>query len=69
LVFQKYRRLNGDPIEIDVAARQITLLLPEDQIKSRLDEWSPPKRVKKGFLSIYQKLVQQANKGAVLDDE
>jgi len=69
LVFQKYRRLNGDPIEIDVAARQITLLLPEDQIKSRLDEWSPPERVKKGFLSIYQKLVQQANKGAVLDDE
>jgi len=69
LVFQKYRRLNGDPIEIDVARRRILLLLPEDQIKSRLDEWSSPKRVKKGFLSIYQKLVQQANKGAVLDDE
>ena len=60
---------DGDPIEIDVARRRITLLLPEDQIKSRLDEWSPPKRVEKGFLSIYQKLVQQANKGAVLDVE
>ncbi|KGM42956.1 hypothetical protein JY97_10600 [Alkalispirochaeta odontotermitis] len=58
-----------DPIEIDVAARRITLLLPEDQIKSRLDAWSPPKPVKKGFLSIYQKLVQQAEKGAVLDVE
>jgi dihydroxy-acid dehydratase len=58
---------DGDSIEIDVASRRISLLLPEDQIKSRLDKWSPPKRIEKGFLSIYQKLVQQANKGAVLD--
>jgi dihydroxy-acid dehydratase len=58
---------DGDPIEIDIVARRIKLLLPENQIKARLEEWSPPKRIEKGFLSIYQKLVQQANKGAVLD--
>jgi dihydroxyacid dehydratase/phosphogluconate dehydratase len=41
-------------------------LLPEEGIRARLAEWTPPPRVKKGFLSIYQQLVQQADKGAVL---
>jgi dihydroxy-acid dehydratase len=57
---------DGDPIEIDVAARRISLLLPEEEIRARLTEWTPPPRFKKGFLSIYQQLVQQADKGAVL---
>ena len=57
---------DGDPIEIDVAARRISLLLPEEEIRVRLVDWTPPPRVKKGFLSIYQQLVQQADKGAVL---
>jgi dihydroxy-acid dehydratase len=57
---------DGDPIEIDVAARRLTLLLPEKEISSRLSAWKPPPRIEKGFLSIYQRLVQQANQGAVL---
>jgi len=57
---------DGDPIEIDVAARRISLLMPEEEIRARLSEWTPPLRVKRGFLSIYQQLVQQADKGAVL---
>jgi dihydroxy-acid dehydratase len=57
---------DGDPIEIDIVARRIELLLPEEEIRTRLSEWTPPPRVKKGFLSIYQQLVQQADKGAVL---
>jgi dihydroxy-acid dehydratase len=57
---------DGDPIEIDVAARRLTLLLPEEEIISRLSAWRPPPRVEKGFLSIYQKLVQQADQGAIL---
>ena len=57
---------DGDPIEIDVAARCISLLLPQEKISARLDEWKRPPRIEKGFLSIYQSLVQQAHKGAVL---
>ncbi len=57
---------DGDPIEIDVPARRVSLLLPEDEISARLAQWRPPRRVEKGFLAIYQRLVQQADKGAVL---
>jgi len=60
---------DGDPIDIDVAARRISLLLPEEEISARLAKWSPPSRGEKGFLSVYQKLVQQANKGAILAAE
>ena len=57
---------DGDSIEIDVPARRISLLLSEEDIKARLSGWTAPPGVKKGFLSIYQQLVQQADKGAVL---
>ena len=36
------------------------------RLGKRLAEWTAPPGVKKGFLSIYQQLVQQADKGAVL---
>jgi dihydroxy-acid dehydratase len=57
---------DADAIAIDVAARSISLLLPKEEILTRLADWAPPPGVKKGFLSIYQQLVQQADKGAVL---
>jgi hypothetical protein len=41
-------------------------LLPRKEIRTRLADWAPPPGIKKGFLSIYQQLVQQADKGAVL---
>lgn len=60
---------DGDIIDIDVVKRSISVQLAEDEISNRLVDWQPPPRHKKGFLSIYQKLVQQADKGAVLTTE
>lgn len=60
---------DGDIIDIDVVKRSISVQLAEDEISNRLADWQPPPRHKKGFLSIYQKLVQQADKGAVLTTE
>jgi len=57
---------DGDVIEIDVPPRRVSLLLPEKEIEERLAQWSPPPMVTRGFLAIYQRLVQQANRGAVL---
>ncbi len=57
---------DGDMIEIDVPARRVSLLLPEKEIEERLAQWTPPPMVTSGFLAIYQRLVQQANKGCVL---
>lgn len=57
---------DGDIIDIDVAKRSISVQLSKKELSDRLTDWQAPPRRKKGFLSIYQKLVQQANKGAVL---
>ncbi|MBT8361771.1 MAG: dihydroxy-acid dehydratase [Desulfobacterales bacterium] len=60
---------DGDIIDIDVVTRSISVQLSEEELQNRLADWRPPARHKKGFLSIYQKLVQQADKGAVLSTD
>jgi dihydroxy-acid dehydratase len=57
---------DGDIIDIDVVKRSISVQLTDKELSERLTNWQAPPRRKKGFLSIYQKLVQQADKGAVL---
>lgn len=57
---------DGDIIDIDVAKRSISVQLTDKELSERLTDWQAPPRRKKGFLSIYQKLVQQADKGAIL---
>jgi len=60
---------NGDIIDIDVVKRSISVQLTDKELRERLTDWQAPARHKKGFLSIYQKLVQQADKGAILTTE
>ena len=57
---------DGDIIDIDVVKRSISVQLSDKELSERLTDWQAPPRRKKGFLSIYQKLVQQADKGAIL---
>jgi len=57
---------DGDIIDIDVVKRSISVQLTDKELAERLTDWQAPARHKKGFLSIYQKLVQQADKGAIL---
>ncbi len=56
----------GDTIVIDVEARELRVELPEDEIASRLRDWSPPPpRYLTGVLAKYASLVSSASEGAV----
>jgi len=58
---------DGDRIEIDIPGRCLTLHVPDGEIAHRLAGWHPRQpAVTTGFLSLYSRLVQQANHGAVL---
>jgi len=58
---------DGDRIEIDIPQRRLILHVPADEIARRLAEWRPrPPAVTIGFLALYSRLVEQANRGAVL---
>ena len=59
---------NGDPITIDAEKNELTLDLPEEEIKKRKDEWDQPEpKEKRGVLAKYAKLVSSASQGAITD--
>jgi dihydroxy-acid dehydratase len=59
---------DGDIVEIDIPNQQLNLLLSQEEIKARLSAWSlPKKKVQKGYLSIYSKMTNSAEKGAALN--
>jgi dihydroxy-acid dehydratase len=58
---------DGDVIELDVEARELRVLLSDDEIATRLrDVVAPPPRYRKGVLARYAKGVSSASEGAVL---
>ena len=58
---------NGDLIEIDILARSLNVRLSEEELKARLEEWTPPKKeIPQGFLRLYAQQVRPASQGAVL---
>lgn len=57
----------GDPITIDIPKRSITLDIPEEEIKHRIDNLSPfEPKINRGYLARYARMVTSANTGAVL---
>ncbi|GAG73883.1 unnamed protein product [marine sediment metagenome] len=57
----------GDKILIDIKRRKLELVLPEAEIKARLEQFKPSKpRVKKGYLALYLRIVSSAAEGAIL---
>jgi len=56
---------DGDRIKIDIPERRLDLLVPEEEIKKRLDEWEMPKKKLSGILKRYSKMVSSADSGAV----
>lgn len=57
----------GDQIEIDIPKRRLDLLVPEDELARRRVDWRPhAPAVTTGFLELYNRIVTQANQGAVL---
>ena len=58
---------DGDTIELDVKARELRVLLSDDEIAARLAEVvAPPPRYTTGVLARYALLVSSASEGAVL---
>lgn len=59
---------NGDVISIDAKKREINLLVPDKEIKRRLNAWKRPKpKETRGALAKYARLVTSASEGAVTD--
>lgn len=58
----------GDLIQLDVPARQINLLVPEDELTRRRAVWKPrPPRYGRGFGKLFTEHVTQADKGCDFD--
>ena len=59
---------DGDTIVIDLPSRRLDLKISEHELERRLSEWipTPAPEGERGFLAVYRRFVQQADKGAVL---
>jgi dihydroxy-acid dehydratase len=59
---------NGDMIELDVSKKLIHLDVTEDELARRKANWKKPEyATERGYVNLYVKHVQQADKGADLD--
>jgi len=57
---------DGDTVVFDVAARELNLDLPEDEIRGRVDAYEPPPpRYRTGVLAKYARQVGSAAEGAL----
>ncbi len=57
---------DGDKIQLNIPNRRISLLIADEELKSRLDSFVPIEpKIKKGYLARYAKLVTSSNTGAV----
>jgi dihydroxy-acid dehydratase len=58
---------DGDQIEVDIPGRRLNLLVPAEQLDARRRAWTPPPpRVTRGFLTMYARLAEPAERGAGL---
>jgi dihydroxy-acid dehydratase len=57
---------DGDPIEIDINARGLNVLVPQEELDARLAAWTPPApKYTSGVFAKYVALVSSASEGAV----
>jgi dihydroxy-acid dehydratase len=57
---------DGDTIVFDIKNRRLDLEIPQQEMDSRLRQWTPPKpRYTTGVMAKYAKLVSSASEGAV----
>jgi dihydroxy-acid dehydratase len=58
---------DGDRITIDIPNRILHLDVPKDEIRDRLDRWTRPKpKIRRGYLALYARLAESADKGAII---
>lgn len=57
---------NGDIIKIDIPQRKLDFTVSKEEIKERIKKVVKPERKIKGWLARYRKMVNSADKGAIL---
>ncbi len=58
---------DGDRVTIDIPNRQLQLDVPDEEIQARLSRWTRPvPKIKRGYLALYARLAESADKGAVI---
>jgi L-arabonate dehydrase len=58
---------NGDLVRLDVASRELDLLVDEAELERRRTAWTPPERKDdRGYRRLYEDQVLQANHGCDL---
>jgi len=58
---------DGDPIEIDIPNRTLTVELSDAELERRRANWRPPEpKTKTGFLALYAQLALPADQGAAM---
>jgi dihydroxy-acid dehydratase len=58
----------GDPIEVDVAARTINLVVPDEEMARRKAAWTPPPpRYERGYGAMFSEHIGQADEGCDFD--
>jgi dihydroxy-acid dehydratase len=58
----------GDPIEVDVAARSINLMIPDEEMARRKAAWvPPPPRYQRGYGAMFSAHIGQADEGCDFD--
>jgi len=58
---------SGDRIRLDVAARQLDLLVSDAELDERRSQWSPAQPRKRGYARLFDQTVTQADKGCDFD--
>jgi len=59
---------SGDIIELDVAARKLTLHVSDEELAKRKADWQqPPPKYDRGYGALYLKHITQANEGCDFD--
>ena len=58
---------DGDLITIDIPSRKLELHVSDEEVKARLAKWKRPEaKFKKGYLALYSRLAESADKGAII---
>jgi len=58
---------DGDQITVDIPNRGLHLHVSEEDIEARLGRWQKPEpKFKKGYLALYARLAESADKGAII---
>lgn len=58
---------DGDTITVDIPNRTLHLDVSDEEIRTRLGTWQRPEpKFKKGYLALYARLAESADKGAII---